>query len=137
MKDKTENDYRLKERGSASIKLVVVLVILVLLAHAGFNFIPVAYSGENFKQEMHTAVVYGTALPGNVDPVTATKTRLQRAAVTENLPQSAFIEVKRVSNVLQAHVAYSQQVSILPFGIYVYDYQFNHIATPNGFLMRE
>ena len=137
MKEKTENDYRLKERGSAGIKLAVTLVILFLIANAGFNFIPVAYSGENFKQEMQTAVVYGTALPGSVDPIAATKIRLQRAAATENLPPSAIIDVKRAGNALRAHVVYSQQISILPFGIYVYDYQFDHTATPTGFLMKD
>lgn len=137
MKENTENDFRLKERGSAGVKLALVLVILFLTAYAGYNFIPVAYEGENFKQEMQTAVVYGTALPANIDPIAATKARLQRAAVAENLPPSAVIEVKRVGSALQARVVYSQQVNILPFGIYVYDYQFNHTATPTGFLMKE
>jgi hypothetical protein len=137
MKKKPENSYRLNERGSAGIKLAAILVILFLIAHAGYNFIPVAYEGENFKQEMQTAVVNGTALPSSVDPVSSTKLRLQRAAANENIPPNAVIEVKRIGNAVQAHVAYSQQVQILPFGLYVYDYQFNHTATPTGFLMKD
>lgn len=137
MKENRKSVYRGSERGSAGVKFTIILVILILIAHAGYNFIPVAYSGENFKQEMQTAVVYGTALPGSVDPIAATKTRLQRAALNENLPPSAVIEVKRAGSALQAHVVYSRQVSILPFGLYVYDYEFNHTATPTGFLMKE
>jgi len=51
-------------------------VVLFLLAHAGFNYIPVAHDGKSFKQEMQTAVVQGLALPNGGKPVEATKARI-------------------------------------------------------------
>lgn len=135
MKNKISKDWR-SERGSAGIKLAAVLVVLFLLAHAGYNYIPVAYDGESFKQEMQTAVVQGLALPSGGKPVEATKARIMRAAAQSNIPPDAVVEVKSVNSVIQARVAYSKQVEILPLGFYTYNYEFNHTATPTGFLLK-
>ena len=35
--------------------LIVVIAILFLMAHAGYNYIPVAYEGANFMQDMQAA----------------------------------------------------------------------------------
>lgn len=135
MKNKISKDWR-NERGGAGIKLAAVLVVLFLLAHAGYNYIPVAYDGESFKQEMQTAVVQGLALPNGGKPVEATKARILRVAAQSNVPTDAFVEVKMVNTVIQARVAYSKQVEILPLGLYTYTYQFDHTATPTGFLLK-
>ncbi len=124
------------ERGSVGAKFAAVMVGLILLAHAGYNYVPVAYDGESFKQEMQTAVVQGLALPNGGKPVETTKARLLRVAAQGNIPENAFIEVKMVKTVLEAHVAYSKQVNILPFGLFTYTYQFDHTATPTGFLLK-
>jgi len=124
------------ERGSAKVKLVAVLVVLFLIGHAGFNYVPVAYEGESFKQDMQTAVVQGMAVPNGITITDMVKGKLQRAMTSNNIPPDAFVQVKQTQNSVQAHVAYSKQVNILPFGIYKYNYQFNHIATPTGFLMK-
>jgi hypothetical protein len=128
--------YRQNERGSARIKFFLVLLFLFLTANAAFNYIPVAYQGENFKQEMQTAIVQGVSLPGrNVTPADTVKAKLIRAAKDNNLPP-AVIDVKQPNNIVTAHVMYSTDVSILPFGIYNYHYEFNHTATPTGFLLK-
>ena len=109
-----------------------------MVANASYNYIPVAYEGENFKQEMQTAVVQGVALPGsNMTAADTVKIRLHRAAVNNNLPSNALIEVKPVNSSVQAHVSYIKQISMLPFGIYKYNYQFDNTATPTGFLFKE
>jgi hypothetical protein len=125
------------EKGSASIKLVAILLVLFLAAHAGYNYIPVAYEGQNFKQEMQTAVVQGMAVPAGMTMGDMVKGRLKRAAAQNNLPPDVFIQVKPANNSIQAHVAYTKQVNLLPFGLYKYNYQFNHVATPTGFLLKE
>ena len=124
------------EQGSAKVNLAVVLSILFLLAHAGYNYIPVAYEGENFKQEMQTAVVQGMAVPSGITINDMVKGKLQRAMAANNIPPDAFVQVKQINNSVQAQVAYTKQVNMLPFGIYKYNYQFNHIATPTGFLLK-
>ena len=125
------------ERGSAGVKFLIVFVVLVSAAHAGYNYVPVAYAGENFKQEMQTSVVNGLAMPGRVNPVDYVKNRLGKAMHDNELPADTVLEVKQVGTTLQAHAVYSKQVPILPFGLYTYTYHFDHTAVPTGFLLKE
>jgi len=134
-KNKMKN--RNSETGGAGVKLVVVLLIIFLIGHAGYNYIPVAYEGENFKQDMQTAVVQGMAVPPGIMPVDMVKGRLQKALVANNIPTDAVVQVKPTNNSVMAHVSYTKQVNILPFGLYKYKYQFNNTATPTGFLFKE
>lgn len=125
------------QRGSATTKLLIILAVLVIVGNAGMNYIPVAYNAESFKQEMETTVVQAMAVPPNVKPVDMVKKRLTKAAQEDELPPDMYLEVKQTGNVVQARVAFTQQVSILPFGIYDYAYQFDHTATPTGFLVKD
>ena len=128
---------RSSERGGAGVKFLMVFVVLILIANAGYNYVPVAYAGQSFKQEMDTAVVNGLAVPSRVNPVDMIKTRLQQAAGQNNLPPNAVIDVKMASNSIQAHASYTQPVSILPFGLYTYNYQFDYTAIPVGYLLKD
>ncbi|MFN2501002.1 MAG: hypothetical protein ABR530_03200 [Pyrinomonadaceae bacterium] len=128
---------RESERGSAGVKFAIVLGVIVLIFHAGYQYLPVAYGAESFKTEMQTAVLQGLALPGKLSPVDNVKTRITRAAVQNDIPSDALIDVKQSGNVLTAHVAYTKSVNILPFGIYKYRYEFDHTATPTGFLLKQ
>jgi hypothetical protein len=130
-------DFHNSERGSTGVKFMIVLVVLVLIGNAGINYVPVAYEGESFKQEMQTAVVNGMALPVQSNPLGSVKVRLERAASENNLPTDALMEVKQVGTTITAHASYTKKVGILPFGIYNYTYHFDHTATPAGFLMKE
>ena len=133
----SKNRNRHGERGGAGVKLTIILVVLFLIAHGGYNYIPVAYSAESFKSEMYTAVVQGLAMPGRMSPVDSVKIRIQRAAVANEIPEDAAMEIKEVNKVIQAHVVYTRKVNILPLGLYTYDYHFDHTATPTGFLLKE
>lgn len=126
---------RESERGSAGVKFVVVLGGLLLLAHAAFNYVPVAYSAESIKTDMQTAVVQGLALPGKLNPVENVKARIAQSATKNEAPPNVFIDVKQNGNAITARVVYSKPVSLLPFGIFTYTYTFDHTATPTGFLM--
>lgn len=133
-KEKRNNN---AELGSAKVKLVAVIAVLFLIAHAGYNYIPIAYEGESFKQAMETAVLQGMAVPSGMTINDMVKGRLQKSMVANNIPPDAFIQIKQVKNTIHAHVAYTKKVNILPFGLYKYNYQFNHIATPTGFLLQD
>lgn len=128
---------RTAERGSAGVKFTIFVAILFLAAHAGYNYVPVAYDAESMKTEMSTAVVQGLALPGKLNPIDNVKAKLQRAAQINDLPADTVIDVRQTGNVISAHVIYTKQVNILPFGIYKYNYQFDHTATPTGFLLKQ
>ncbi len=85
---------RFAERGDAKITFLIIAVILFAVFHAAYNYIPVAYQGESFKQEMETQLVKGLTMPTNgAAPVDAIKNRLTRTAVEYQLPP-ATIDVK-------------------------------------------
>lgn len=125
------------ERGGAGVKFLLVGLVIFLIGHAGCNYIPVAYQGETYKQEMHTAVLQGTALPPAKNPVGVVKDRLIRFARMNELPENALIEVKQVNNVIQAHVRYTKQIDMLPFGTYKREYVFDQTVIPSGFLLKD
>ncbi|HVE55193.1 MAG TPA: hypothetical protein VNB22_00085 [Pyrinomonadaceae bacterium] len=128
---------RSSEHGGAGVKFLIVVVILFLIGNAGYHFIPVAYAGESLKQDMHTAVIQGLAMPGRMSPLDMVRQKVQSSVDSNNVPPDAFVEVKLVNKVIQARVAYTEDVPILPFGIYNYQYEFDHTATPSGFLTKE
>jgi hypothetical protein len=88
---------------------------------------------------MDTAVVKGLAASGSMKPLEVVKAHLQKAAADNNIPPEAVIEVKPSANggAIQAHVTYTKQVSMLPFGLYNYQYDFNYVATPTGYLLKQ
>ena len=133
---KTKANNRESERGSAGAKFLIVFVLIVLGANAGYQYIPVAYAGESLKQEMQTAVVNGLAVPGRMTPVDYVKNRVQKAVSDNNLPPDTLVEVKQVGIAVQAHAAFTQKVPMLPFGIYSYDYKFDYTAVPSGYLLK-
>jgi hypothetical protein len=137
MKMKNCTADRGSERGSAGFKFLVAVTIIFLIGHAGYNYIPVAYEAESLKGEMQTAVLQGLALPGKMNPVDNVKARLSKAITENNAPADTVLEVKMAGNALTAHVAYVKPVNILPFGIYKYNYTFDHTATPSGFLLKQ
>lgn len=128
---------RSSERGGAGVKLMLVLLGLVLIANAGYQWIPVAYAGENFKQDMQTAVVQGFAATGRMNPVDIVKKKISSSAESNNLPDDYSLEVRMTKTVLTAHVIYTKEVPLLPFGIYNYQYEFDYTATPTGFLTKQ
>ena len=128
---------RPSERGGAAVKLLLVGAVLLLVAHAGYNYVPVAYNGASFKQEMDTAVVKGLGAPGQLNPANVVKAHIQRAAGDHDVPPDAIMEIKPSPNGVQAHVAYTKSVNMLPFGLYKYNYQFDYVASPVGYLTKD
>lgn len=129
--------HRVNERGSAGVKFLIVLAFILLVANAGYNYIPVAYQGEAMKSDMETAVLQGMAVPGNVNPVKNVQERIEKAIAANQVPSDALVEVKKAGPGVNVHVNYTIPVSILPFGIYKYNYVFDHTATPSGLLLKQ
>jgi hypothetical protein len=130
------NTGRSSERGSATVKFLFVFTILFLIGHAGCNYVPVAYDGASFRQEMDTAVVKALGASGRVQPVDVVKATLQKASVDYNVPADALVEVKPVNGVVEAHVQYQRKVNMLPLGMYKYTYNFDYVAKPVGYLLK-
>jgi hypothetical protein len=131
------NDDRISERGSAAVKFLLIFIVLVLVANAGFNYIPVAYNGASFRQEMDTAVVKALGSSGRIKPMDVVTASVRKASADHNIPEDAFVEIKPVNGVVEAHVIYTEKVNMLPFGLYKYDYNFDYVARPVGYLLKE
>jgi hypothetical protein len=128
---------RSSERGGAGVKLLLVLLVIVLIFNAGYQWIPVAYGGENFKQDMQTAVVQGFAATGRMSPVDIVKRKIIASAESNDLPVDYLLDVKVTKTSITAHVVYTKEVPLLPFGIYTYQYEFDYTASPTGFLTKQ
>lgn len=135
MRKRPEN--RASERGSAGVKALCAFAIIGLVAHAGYNYIPVAYNAESVKTEMNTAVLQGMAMPGKVNIAENVKIRILKVISQHDVPPDVTLDVKQSGNIVTARVAYVKQVDLLPFGIYRYQYNFDQTATPTGFLMKQ
>jgi hypothetical protein len=128
---------RRNERGEGSGKLIIVLVILFLAVWAGYNYIPVAYNAQAYRQEMDTAVIQVMAMPGAMqNPVAWTSERLKRVGTEYSIPEDAVYDVKQLPNGtgVQAQVKYKKSVSLLPF--YTYQYEFDYTAKTGGFMTK-
>ena len=132
-----EKYWRKSERGGAGVKFLFILVAIVVAANAGYQYIPVAYNGASLKQEMDTAVVKGLAASGQMKPMEVVLSSIQRAMKANDTPEDAVVEVAPVNGVIHARIAYTKQISMLPFGLYKYTYKFDHTSTPTGYLMKE
>jgi len=135
MKQDLGTGARHSERGGAGVKLLAVAVVLILLANAGYHFIPVAYNAESFKQEMSTAVVQALALPSSYGKTSdVVKKKIVSAAETHDVPIDFQLDISEQNKTITAHVHYVKEIPVLPFGIYTYNYEFDYTASPNGFL---
>ena len=132
----SKND-RASERGSAGVKFLFIFVVLALAAHAGLQYIPVAYNGASLKQEMDTAVVKGLAASGQMKPLDVVTASVKRAVAEYDVPADAVIEIKPENGIVTAHVAYVVPVNMMPFGLYKYNYDFNYTAKPVGYLLKD
>ena len=59
-----------------------------------------------------------------------------RACKDYEIPEDAFMDIRPVGGVVEAHVAYQKQINMLPFGIYKYNYDFDYVARPTGYLLK-
>lgn len=129
------------EHGGATAKFVIVLLIVILAVYAGWNYVGALYQSAGIRQEMHTAVLQGSALPPNSpkgDPISITKERIKRAAQDYELPPDTYIEVKWGNqSLLQARVYYKRKINLLPFGLWEREYVFDETVTPTGFLTKQ
>jgi hypothetical protein len=125
---------RKNERGSASTKMLIVGVVLFLIGHAGYVYVPVAYAGQSLRQEMQTAVLQASALPDKMSPVEVAKSRIAKSGAENGMPAGTPIDVKISGGTVSAHVKFSHKLALLPFGLGNYTYEFDHTATPGGFI---
>ena len=116
------------ERGSANLKFVIVMAIIVVGAYAGYLYVPVAYQANTFKDLMqHYADV--TVAQGYA-PSWAEE-QLRKSAPEYQVPANAVITSTQRDNRIQVTV---QFVRVIEFPGYTYNYEFDHTVKSTAFL---
>ena len=130
---------RRSEHGGAGVKFLIILIVLFCIGHAGYGYIPVAYQSADYKQKMSEVVLNAYAMPNAAtNSPEAVKQRLRNYGNDFGVPANAFIKVDKIDNGgLRAQVKYAKEIELLPFGLYKYNYEFDHTATPAGFLTKQ
>ena len=119
---------RSTERGSASLKFMVVMLVIGACAYAGYIYIPVAYRAYTFKDLMQHYVDVASA--EGKPPAWAGEQLLKNFGEYE-IPADALITPTKRDNRIEIRVQYVQPIE---FPGYTYNYEFDHTATSTAFL---
>jgi hypothetical protein len=119
---------RSTERGSASLKFMVVMLVIGACAYAGYIYIPVAYRAYTFKDLMQHYVDVASA---EGKPPAWAGEQLMKNFGEYEIPADALITPTKRDNRIEIRVQYVQPIE---FPGYTYNYEFDHTATSTAFL---
>ena len=116
------------ERGSANLKFVLVMAIIIVSAYAGYLYVPVAYQAYMYKDLMqHYADV---AAAQGYQPSWAGD-QLVKSAGEYEVPPNAIITPVQRDNRIEVRV---QFVRVIEFPGYTYNYEFDQTVKSTAFL---
>jgi hypothetical protein len=116
------------ERGSANVKFLIVMAILVASAYAGYMYVPVAFQANTYKDLMqHYADV---AAAQGYSPSWAGE-QLMKSAAEYQVPTNAIITPAQRDNRIEIRVQY---VRAIEFPGYTYNYEFDQTVKSTAFL---
>ena len=116
------------ERGSANVKFVIVMAVLITTAYAGYLYVPVAYQANLYKDLMqHYADVAGAQ---GYSPSWAAE-QLMKSGPEYQVPANAIITPVQRDNRIEVRVQY---VRVIEFPGYSYNYEFDHTVKSTAFL---
>jgi hypothetical protein len=119
---------RSTERGGASIKFLIVLLIMGACVYAGYIYVPVAYRAYTFKDLMQHYVDVASA--EGKPPAWAVE-QLMKNFGDYDVPADALITPNKRDNRIEVRV---QFVKPIEFPGYTYNYEFDYTATSTAFL---
>ena len=121
---------RKSERGGARLKLLLVVVVIAIVAYAGYVYIPVSYNAYLFKDLMQQKVNTAAAVGHPADWV---KDQLLKSAPEYEVPADAEIVPAIKDGRVEVHVQFTKPIE---FPAYVYEYTFDHTARSTEFLSK-
>ena len=119
---------RTGERGSANLKFLVVMTILVATAYAGYLYVPVAFQANAYKDLMQHYV--DVAAAQGYQPSWAAE-QLMKSGAEYSVPANAMIIPVRRDNRVEVRV---QFVRAIEFPGYTYNYEFDQTVRSTAFL---
>ncbi len=121
---------RKSERGSARLKFLVVVIVIGVVAYAGYMYVPVAYNAYLFKDLMQQKA---NAAVGLGHPPTWVKEQLVKSAPDYNIPTDIEITSAMQDKRMEVRAQYSQPIV---FPGYTYQYNFDHTVKSTDFLLK-
>ena len=119
---------RTGERGSANLKFLVVMTVLVATAYAGYLYVPVAFQANAYKDLMQHYV--DVAAAQGYQPSWAAE-QLMKSGAEYSVPANAMITPARRDNRVEVRV---QFVRAIEFPGYTYNYEFDQTVKSTAFL---
>ena len=116
------------ERGSASLKFVIVMAILGGVAYAGYLYVPAAYHANVFKDLMQHYV--DVAATQGYKPAWVQE-QLMKNAPDYSIPENALYTPTQRDNRVEIRVQYVEPIE---FPGYTYNYEFDHTVKSTAFL---
>ena len=116
------------ERGSARLKFVLFMALVISGAYVGYVSLPVAYNAYVWKDLMQHKVDVA-ATQGY--PATWVNDQLKKSAVEYGIPADAEITAGPLDQRIQVRVQYTKPIE---FPGYTYKYEFDHTAKSTEFL---
>lgn len=121
------------ERGSAQLRFIIVLVIVVVVAYMGFQYVPVAYHAYTFKRAMDDTVENAANSTVPMDQKSQWVADQLKARANEyGVPPTAKIVPLFQNGRVEVTVQFTQPVNLLPG--FTYQYNFDYTAKSNTFL---
>jgi len=118
------------ERGSARVKLLVFLIVVAVVAYAGYFYIPVSYNSYLYKDLMQQKVNTAAALG---HPANWVKEQLVKSAPEYDIPADAQILPAVRDGRVEVQVQFTRPIE---FPGYVYEYNFDHTVQSTEFLSK-
>jgi hypothetical protein len=116
------------ERGSANLKFLVVMAILVATAYAGYLYVPVAFNASTYRDLMQH---YADLAAAQGYPPSWAADQLARSGPEYGVPPDAVITPVLRDGRMEVRV---QFVRVIEFPGYPYNYEFDHTAKSTAFL---
>ena len=116
------------ERGSATLKFLIVMAILGSIAYAGYLYVPVAFQANAYKDMMQH---YTDVAATQGYPPSWTAEQLLKSGAEYDVPPNAVITPVRRDNRLEVRVRF---VRAIEFPGYTYNYEFDHTAKSTALL---
>ena len=116
------------ERGSARLKFILFMALVIIGAYVGYQVLPVLYNAYVWKDLMQHKVDVA-ATQGY--PATWVNDQLKKSVAEYEIPPDAVIEATPQDQRIQVRVQYTK---LIEFPGYTYEYDFDHTVKSTEFL---
>jgi hypothetical protein len=119
---------RTTERGSSRLNFLIVMAVIVAIAYAGYQYVPVAYQASQLKVFMQDTVNNAVVTDKNA---AWAEDQLRRSLPNYGAPPNALVTVANRESRIEAHVQYTVPVPLL---VTTYEYKFDHTTRSSNLL---